>query len=505
MMKADCHFAGRLKSATMVENDGSTERLLSSYISSLLFAPLTAKDVTLQQQLYQRIKQAILSGQLPAGTRLPATRQLANELQVSRNTVINVWTHLQAEGYVLSDRQGSRVSPMVSPHILNSADLPASLPLANRLTSLHSSHRINSEEYPLRAGVPALSHFPFPAWRRALNRVLSQTPHRLLGYGDPLGESALRKALAQHLSMTRGVRCTAEQIVITEGAQQALSLCVTLLTNPGETGWVEDPGYRGAKAAMHAGDLNVIPIAVDAHGLAPEERHWQNVPPRLIYTSPTHQYPLGVVMSAARRLALIAAAQQHQAWIIEDDYDGDYHHRGEPIAAMQGMRECAPVIYLGSFSKTLFPALRLGFMVLPAHLLSRIRPALHELLRGGNRLEQQALARFITCGDFSRHLSKMRRLYRQRQAKLRAELQRVLGENVVLLGGDSGMHLVLQLQENQDDVALAAALWQAGFAPAALSTFYLADPKQQGLVLGYGNTSDTQIVAGAQQVGRLLR
>ncbi|MCZ4059371.1 PLP-dependent aminotransferase family protein [Pantoea sp. LMR881] len=468
---------------------------------SLLFAPLSADNTTLQQQLYQRVKRAILDGRFAAGARLPATRQLAKELQVSRNTVINVWTQLQAEGYLISDRQGSRITPVALPRA-STASTPAMLPLAQRLNNLHSGHRLSRDDLPLRAGVPALSHFPFAAWRRALNSVLSQTPQRLLGYGDPLGESDLREAIAQHLGMTRGVRCLADQIVITEGTQQALSLCVTLLTNPGDTGWVEDPGYRGAKAALHAGDLSVVPIAVDAQGLAPLDRHWQRSPPKVIYTSPTHQYPTGAVMSAARRLALIARAQQHQAWIIEDDYDGDYHHRGEPIAAMQGMTDNAPVIYLGSFSKTLFPALRIGFMVLPAHLTARLRPALHELLRGGNRLEQQALARFIRSGDFSRHLSKMRRLYRQRQATLRTELQRLLGEHVQLLGGDSGMHLVLQL--SQSDEALAAALWRAGFAPAALSTFYLCEPKQQGLVLGYGNTSTTQIVAGVKQIQRLL-
>lgn len=470
----------------------------------LLAAPLALRGgETLQQQLCQRVKRAILAGQLPAGTRLPATRQLAQDLQVSRNTVINAWAQLQAEGYLVSDRRGSRVSPMALPAPA-AADVSSQAPVAERVAMLRSGHRYSRAEMPLRAGVPALTHFPFAAWRRALNRVLNDTPQRLLGYGDPLGEMALREALAQHLSLTRGVRCQPQQIVMTEGAQQALSLCVTLLSNPGDTGWVEDPGYRGAKAAMLAGNLRVQAVAVDEQGLAPDDRLWQSAPPRLIFCSPTHQYPTGAVMSAARRLALLAQAQAHQAWIIEDDYDGDFRYVGEPIGAMQGMTPGAPVIYIGSFSKTLFPALRLGFMVLPATLTSSLRPALHELLRGGNRLEQQALAAFIASGDFTRHLSKMRRLYRQRQQTLRQALQETLGEQVALLGGECGMHLVLRLADEIDDVALAAQLWQAGYAPAALSSYCAEERPRRGLVLGYGNTSGAQLKAGVRQIGQLL-
>lgn len=471
----------------------------------LLLAPLTpAAGTTLQQQLYQRIKQGILQGQLAAGARLPATRQLAAELQVSRNTVLNVWTQLQAEGYLMSDRQGSRVSPLALPAARPDDQGLAQWPLAKRIEAMQRSPRVDTGSLPLRPGIPALSHFPLAAWRRALNHVLNHTPPRLLGYGDPLGVPELRAALAQQLRITRGVRCDAEQIVITEGAQQALRLCVTLLSDAGDHGWVEDPGYRGARAAMQAGDLGVVPIPVDQQGLAPQPQHWQQTPPRLIYTTPTHQYPTGAVMSAARRLALIAAARQQQAWIIEDDYDGDFRHHGEPITAMQGMTDNAPVIYLGSFSKTLFPALRIGFMVLPAPLVSRLRPALHQLLRGGNALEQQTLARFILSGDYSRHLSKMRRLYRQRQALLRSALQQAAGQPIPLLGGDSGMHLLLPLEPHHDDVAICRQLCQAGYAPAALSAFCLAEPAQRGLVIGYGNSSSAQIAAAVRQLRQLL-
>ncbi|MGP2482503.1 MocR-like pyridoxine biosynthesis transcription factor PdxR [Pantoea eucalypti] len=478
---------------------------MKSVIPPLLLAPLrSAAGTTLQQQLYQRIKQGILQGQLAAGTVLPATRQLAHELQVSRNTVLNVWTQLQAEGYLMSDRQGSRISSLALPARQADDDTLASWPLAKRIDAFHPGQWIDTGSLPLRPGIPALNHFPMAAWRRALSQVTHHTPPQLLGYGDPLGDPELRAVLAQQLRITRGVRCDAGQIVITEGVQQALTLCVALLSNPGDHGWIEDPGYRGAKAALQGGELNVIPISTDHQGLAPQPIHWEQTPPRLIYTTPTHQYPTGAVMSASRRLALIAAAQQHQAWIIEDDYDGDFHYHGEPIMAMQGMTDNAPVIYLGSFSKTLFPALRIGFMVLPAPLVKRLRPALHQILRGGNRLEQQALTRFILNGDYRRHLGKMRRLYRQRQALLRTGLQRAAGQAISLLGGNSGMHLVLPLEPHRDDVAITRKLHQAGYAPGALSTFYLTEPVQQGLVIGYGNCRDTQITAATGQLSRLL-
>ena len=472
----------------------------------LLLAPLeTNGKLTLQQQLFQRIRQAILTGKLAAGTRLPATRQLALDLAVSRNTVIAVWAQLQAEGFLLSDRQGSRISNMAQLPQENQPHTNSEITLSPRIAQLRSSHRSFSQEMALRPGVPSLAHFPLAQWRRALNRVMLHQPQQLLGYGDPLGERTLREALAQHLALARGVRCTPEQIVITEGAQQALTLCVALLSSPGDIGWVEEPGYRGAKAAMRLGDMRIEPIAIDAQGLAPQPQDWQQRAPRLIYTTPTHQYPTGVIMSAPRRLALMAAARQQQTWIIEDDYDSDFRYSGEPIAAMQGMTQPTPVIYVGSFSKTLLPALRLGFMVLPPQLVAPLRPALHELLRGGNRPEQQALALFLRSGDFSRHLSKMRRLYRQRQATLRQALQQTFGAQVPLLGGECGMHLVLSLAADQNDMALVDRLIQSGYAPGALSGFYLGEQKQQGLVLGYGNTSTSQITAGVAQLARLLR
>ncbi|MFH0129944.1 PLP-dependent aminotransferase family protein, partial [Variovorax sp. VaC1] len=345
------------------------------------------------------------------------------------------------------------------------------------------------QEAALRPGVPALSHFPMAAWRRSLDRAMRGASPATLGYGDPLGEPPLRAAIARHLAIARGVRCEPHQVVIAEGAQEAITLCVRLLSNPGEIGWVEDPGYRGAKAAMHAGDLRIVPLRLDAEGLCVSERDWQKHPPRLIYTTPSHQYPAGTVLSIARRLALIAQARHHGAWIIEDDYDSEFRHNGEPIGAMQGLVPQAPVLYVGTFSKTMFPSLRLGFLVLPEQLAAAVRAPLEEMLRGGHRHEQLAMADFIESGQFSRHLGRMRRLYRDRQQALRLALGKHFKVPHEIDGGHCGLHLTVRLPERFDDRRIAADALRHRIAPSPLSGFAMQPtPSDNGLVLGYGNT-----------------
>jgi len=445
---------------------------------------------TLQRQLLQRLKAFILDGRLPAGSRLPASRILAAQLGVSRNTVQLAYGQLTAEGYVRADRQGTRVASLPTVGTARASVNTSAAYAAQRVGRLTPSSAHVPASQALRLGTPALSHFPLGAWRRTLDRVLRDMPVSTLGYGEPIGEPGLRQAIAHHLALSRGVRCRPEQILITEGAQEALTLCVRLLSSPGDIAWMEDPGYRGAKAAFQAGDLNVVPVRVDTEGLAAPTPLWNSHTPRLIYTSPSHQYPTGAVLSAARRLALLERARHANAWIIEDDYDSEFRHQGEPIPAMQGLDDDAPVIYIGTFSKTMFPALRIGFLVLPDALRDSLHAAVRELLRGGHRHEQLALAAFIESGQFARHLSRMRRLYRDRQAALRSALARHLSVPHEVLGGHGGLHLTLRLPPDIDDRPLAAAAHRAGMAPTALSAFALRPTAQDnGLVLGYGNTS----------------
>nr|WP_186332232.1 PLP-dependent aminotransferase family protein [Bordetella genomosp. 13] len=506
---------------------------------ALLDAPLqpAAAAGPLQRQVLQRLKLAIMDGRLPPGARLPASRELAAQLGISRNTVLIAYEHLAAEGYVQADRQGTRVAQLAAPRTPGTPGTPddaaasaastaiaqgrgtpsagspddggaraprphdshspaasrdgmATAPrLAARVATLAPAFAAGESGLPLRPGTPALARFPVSAWRRSLDRALRAAPAAALGYGPPAGEPALRAAIAAHLGVSRGVRCTPDQVVVTDGAQQAISLCVRLLADPGETGWIENPGYRGARSAFLAADLRVVPVPVDAEGLAAGHALWRDAPPRLIYVSPSHQYPTGAVLSAARRLDLIARAAAHDTWIIEDDYDSEFRHQGEPIAAMQGMVPDAPVLYVGTFSKTMFPALRLGFAVLPAAIARPARAALGELLRGGHRHAQLALADFIDSGQFARHLGRMRRLYRHRQQALRAALARHLAVPHEVLGGYCGLHLTVRLPARHADRRIALAAQALGMAPAPLSGFALdGGAPDNGLVLGYGNT-----------------
>ena len=471
------------------------------------------KPLPLQKQLIGRLQQAILAGRLPAGALLPSSRLLAAELGVSRNTVVIAYDHLVAEGYVLADRKGTRVSPLSSP--ASRADArpdPATgeVAYAARLEPFAALHPHAGRPYSggmavLMPGTPALDRFPLGAWRRSLERAMERALPHLLGYGEPAGEPALRDAIAAHLRVARGVRCDGSQVVITEGAQEALNLCVSLLTNPGDIAWVEDPGYRGAKAAFNLGDLKTVPIRVDHEGMAVPPDAWRASPPKLIYTSPAHQYPTGAVLSVARRLELIAQARRAGAWLVEDDYDGEFRHTGEPIASMQGLVPDAPVLYIGSFSKTMFPALRIGFVVLPRSMVAHTHTPLQEMLRGGHRLEQWALANFIESGEFGRHLGRMRRLYRERQLALREALAAHF-EPAQILGGNCGMHLTLRLPPHISDRAVVDLAQQQRISASALSGFTLRpQDEDNGLVIGYGNTPAEQIGTAVGSLAQYAR
>jgi GntR family transcriptional regulator/MocR family aminotransferase len=471
---------------------------------ALLSSPLDARPgaASRQQQLLGRFKRAILGGQLPPGSRLPSTRSLCEQLQVARNTVLAVYEQLVAEGYAQADRQGTRVATLqAAPAIVHAtASVPrnSSQRQSRRVSTMKPTRDAGDRSLPLTPGMPALNRFPLNAWLRCQERALKRAGPMALAYGDPLGEPALREAIAQYLRVARGVRCEAAQVVVTEGSQGALSLCVRLFANPGERAWLEDPGYGGVRAAFHAGDMKIRSMPVDHEGVVIDPRAWR-WPPRLIHVTPSHQYPTGAVLSLARRLALIARAREHGCWIIEDDYDSEFRHHGHPIPAMQGLVPDAPVLYVGTFSKTLFPGLRIGFLVLPASAGEGAGPALAELLRGGHRLEQLALAEFMAGGQFARHLGRMRRLYRERQQALRTALQAHLPE-LAVQGGDSGLHLTLQLPPACPDGAVSTAARAAGMNVGAVSSFSEGQAQgcHNGLVIGYGNTS-------AEQFGPLIR
>jgi GntR family transcriptional regulator/MocR family aminotransferase len=456
---------------------------------------------TLQRTIYHALRHAILNGQLQPKSRLPGSRAIAQQLLLSRNTINAALDQLATEGYLLRDRQGSQVATLPHSPAIETAT-PSVISLPPHLAQLPAGTRRDSPVLAFTPGTPAVNYFPLPLWRRLLDRVWRDEGSTLLGYGDSAGEESLRVAIARHLALSRGIDCDASQVVITEGAREGLNLCTQLLSERGQPVWFEDPGYFGARSAFISAGLQIHGLPVDEEGMCFTSSELPA--PRFIFTSPSHQYPLGNLMSAPRRLAWLAFARQHDAWIIEDDYDSEFRYSGEPIPAMLGMVPNAPVVYLGTFSKTLFPSLRIGFVVMPKALAKSVQPAIHSLLRGGHRVEQRTLAHFIEEGHYARHLASMRRLYRKRQAQLRAAIEQELTLPHCISAGEGGMHLTVKIA-GIDDGKVVDLARQFQLAPAALSRFYF-DPSQgeTGLVLGYGNTSASRFVAGIRTLNRLI-
>jgi GntR family transcriptional regulator / MocR family aminotransferase len=469
------------------------------------------------RQLHRLLQQAILSRELPAGSKVPSSRLLANELGIARNTVTQVYEQLALEGYVTSTTgRGTFVADSAPDEIVGvpnvsysgnviSAPAPAtgaapSQPLsARRALSTRGARLIAGAGVSKRQwgafmpGVPDVSKFPARVWSRLHNKYWRRLRPDLLTYAPGGGLALLRHALADYLRTSRSVRCTPEQIIITTGIHQSVDLAVRLLSDPGDVIWTEDPCYWGVRSVLHVSGLQSRPIAVDAEGINPSADDLAQ-PPKLMLVTPSHQYPLGMVMSLARRRMLLEYARQHQCWIIEDDYDSEFRYGSRPLASLQGLDTAGQVIYVGSFGKTLFPGLRIGYLVVPEALAESFATASAELYREGQLLQQAVLAEFIAEGHFTSHIRKMRTLYGQRrQAVLDAAAHRY-GEAMPAVGGDAGLHVVMQLPEGADDRAVAAAALERNIVVRALSGYY-AHPSQapSGLLIGYACVPDEEI------------
>jgi GntR family transcriptional regulator/MocR family aminotransferase len=461
-----------------------------------------------QRLLHECLRAAIRDGTLAAGTRLAASRALAEELGVARNTVLYAYEQLASEGFVSTDRRGTVVAVVAA-----AAAAPArraapatQIGLSQRVRNLRVVPGDAARMGAFVPGVPALDHFPMALWRRMLERALRSMTVVQLNYGDPAGEPQLRAAIADHLRAARGVVCKAEQVFITDGTQNSLDLCMNALADPGDTVWIESPGYGGALAAARGAGLAVAGIDVDDEGMAPAADDWLLRPPRLIYTTPSHQYPVGSVLSLRRRHALIAAARTAAALIIEDDYDSEFRHDGAPLHAMQGLTPDAPVVYLGTFSKTMFPSLRIGFVVVPPALAEAFARMRAQSSARGRVAEQMALAEFLRSGQFALHLRRMRRLYRQRRDALVAALEKHLGSVATVHGGSAGMHLSLRFNDaRMDDVAIVAQALEHGLAVNALSAHDTqGESGWKGLMLGYAQVPAEQMEELVKRLAALV-
>lgn len=473
----------------------------------------------LVKQLYDRLRDEILSGQLPPGTRLPSTRTLAGQLGVSRGTTVLAYEQLQLEGYLTSQvGLGTTVSHQlpITPALVTPAgdtpevdSRPAPVPhLAahiHRLRSIPNLQEVAGDaQMAFRAGAPALDQFPYGIWARLVARHARRSLPDLAYYQPPAGYLPLREAIAARLGISRGVRCTAEQIILTTGAQGALDFAARTLLNPGDEAWIEDPGYFGAQGALLAAGARLVPVPVDDQGLEVAVGAQRSPQARLVFTSPSHQFPTGVTMSLGRRLALLDWARHAAAWIIEDDYDSEFRFSGRPLEALQGLRSDGPVLYVGTFSKVLFPTLRLGYLVAPtslidALLLTRRFSDIHTSL-----LEQLALTDFIQEGHYDRHLRRMRRLYRHRRDLLHAELRRYLGNLLEVRVPDMGMTIVGWLPLHADDHRAAALATAAGISARPISRYSLEPLPRGGLILGFAGTDDAGIRHGVRQLAAAL-
>ena len=476
-------------------------------ILSPLADAVVSPGLSSQQLLHRLLKEAILDGRLAAGSTLPPTRQLAADYGIARNTVLYAYQQLQADGFLLADRRGTRVASL--PRLKAATGDGGAGPAARHIWSKRSiglQPRRDEPLLPFAPGVADLNAFPWAAWARQLQRAWGEVSARQLAYARPAGEPMLRQAVADDLRARRGVACSPEQVFIVAGAQMALDSCARLLADEGDTVWLENPGYPAARSAMLAAGLKPAYVPVDAAGMAPDEALWRQAPPRLIYLTPSHQYPLGSVLSLERRLDFLRRVGASDGWIIEDDYDSEFNHARpghRPVPAIQGLQADAPVAYVGTFSKLLYPGLRIAYMVVPRWAARRFGEGIEGLYRSGQAVEQRALARFIERGLPVRHLRRMAPRYRARQGILRHELVRHFGSDVEIGGGDAGLHLVLHLPHGPADSELVRRAADLGVTARALSEYFapsLPDEKRNGLVLGYGMAEEGRI---PELVGRL--
>ncbi len=453
------------------------------------------------QQLYRLLRDAILGEELPHGLRLPSSRQLAAELGIARNTVIHVYERLAAEGYVSAGvGRGTFVSdtrPDRIPHpaaTRETAPVPASRHasgVSQRGAALMARAGAGERQWgAFMPGVPEVRAFPARTWMRLQNRHWRRPPPDLLSYGVGLGYPPLRAALADYLRSSRGVLCDPEQIVITSGTHTALQLIGLMLCDPGARAWVEDPGYWGVHSVWRANGIETVPVPVDDEGLDVDRGEGR---PRLVFVSPSHQYPLGSVMSLARRRQLLAYASHHGAWIVEDDYDSEFRYGRPPLPSLQGLDTDGRVLYLGTFSKVMFPGLRLSYMVVPAPLVDAFRVGLSEVYRGGQSLTQAVLADFIVDGHFVSHIRRMRNLYAARREALLSAIATGFGDSLPIHDGSAGLHLVLGLP-GRDDRAIARDALGHGIITRALSRYYRAPASSaSGLLLGYSHVDEDEI------------
>jgi GntR family transcriptional regulator/MocR family aminotransferase len=491
---------------------------LSASLPPLLTLDLDS-EIPMYRQLYDWFRRAIVNGQLRPGQRVPSTRSLAVELKISRIPVFNAYEQLCAEGYletfvgagtcVAKSIPDESLSPTLRMGLKGSGksvdrERPRRISDRGRaLTSMPSQCWLNSFG-AFRVSLPAVDHFPIRVWSRLVARHSRMLQPEIMAYGDAMGHLPFREAIAQYLATARGVRCNSSQILVTTGSQQALQICAQVLLDPKDCVAIEEPGYPGARQALRSAGSRLVPVRVDDEGIKVTELISRG-DMRAVYITPSHQYPLGMTMSATRRMELLNWAARSGTWIIEDDYDSEYRFGSRPIVSLQGLDKHARVIYIGTFSKVLFPALRLGYVVLPADLMPAFSASREAADIFSSTLYQAVLTDFIQEGHFARHLRRMRMLYMERRSMLVRAINAQMGKTLEVIGTEAGMHLVTLLPPALDDSPIARKAAESGISAMPLSSCYLSRPARNGLILGYGGTDAQQINEAMRELKRVVQ
>lgn len=474
-------------------------------------------DLPRYRVLYQAIRESILGHRLPPGTRLPSTRELARELGLSRNTVLSTFEGLLAEGFI-SARAGSgtfvalaaaapRTRAHRSAHTNNERRAPAGVAptlsqRGSRLAAFRGGQRF--EIQPLSGSDVDFTLFPIKQWQRLQSRQLRLAKPELLDYASDGGYLPLRHAIADYVRVSRAVRVDVEQVIVSAGTQHSLDLCAQLLSDAGDRVWVEDPCYWGARCIFDSCDLKIDPVPVDGDGMNPAAAP-PGSRPRLIYLTPSNQYPTGIPMSLARRRAVLELAARERAWILEDDYDSELRYSGRPLASLQGLDAEQRVVYLGTFSKVLYPGIKIGYMVVPPPLVESFKSALYDLQRPGQLTVQGALAEFIERGYFATHIRRLRQAYAESRALLVAALEPALDRGAWISSQSAGLHIVVRLPDGWDDCKLAEAAARHDIRVSALSTYFIAPSRAAGLVVGFGYAPSEKVVRGGRILAQILR
>lgn len=468
----------------------------------------------LHRQIYDNYRSAIIDSRLHPGQRVPSSRGLASELGVSRFPVLNAYAQLLAEGYletrvgagtVVSKSLPEQMTSCLTTEVRFARSRTGTRPVVPRpsLSPAQSPPPWLQGWGPFGVGQVAVDHFPLPIWSRLVARRCRRLEIKSFHYGDQMGSRVLRETLAAYLRTARSVHCDAEQVMITSGSQQALEISARAVLDRNSSVWIEEPSYPLARDVFALTGCHIVPVPVDQEGLDVAAGIALCRRASAVFVTPSHQFPLGVTMSAARRFHLLDWAQQSGSWIIEDDYDAEYRYDSLPIASLQGLDANARVIYVGTFSKVLFPSLRIGYLVIPPDLVDYFRAMRRVMDLGPATFHQEVLADFIAEGHFARHIRRMRVLYAERRRVLVDSIEKELGATVKVLGDAAGMHLAMTLPPQSRDTEIATRAARQNLRMWPLSTSYLGKARP-GLILGFGSAAVEEIPAAVRKIRKLV-